>query len=139
MAKARYASGPKSVGTLQYDATMVPLVHVNTSKHPSSYEECSGESGELEFEINRIQPGKSVVSHDQKSSESEESQLRRRKPKPKSPTEQEGDGVEDFASAKEGGTLEEDVREAKDPLKWFGILVPQALRHSQHCFVQGKQ
>lgn len=134
------------MGALQYDTTMVPLVHVRTSKNPLSYEECSGETGELEFEVDRIQPGKTTKSsasrdgsRDQKLGQSEESQLRRRKQKPESPDEREGDGVEEVAVVKEGETLEEEEREAKDPLKWFGILVPQALRHSQSCFVQGKQ
>ena len=53
--------------------------------------------------------------------------------------EEEGESVEKKEGVeevvKEGGGVEE--VEVKDPLKWFGILVPQSLRQSQQYFSKG--
>ena len=133
MAKARYAMGAQTVGALQYDTVMSALVHVRPSLEILSHhemEEC------FEFQVERIQPGKVDKSH---TSQLEESHLRRRKP-----LSANEHSVEDLPPAEEERAEEEKegVREGeppKDPLKWFGILVPQSLRHSQQCFIQGKQ
>ena len=83
----------------------------------------------------------------------------RRRPNTKKEMEEEGEGVEKKEEGveeevKEGGGVEvvregegveEVVREGegvdegaeKDPLKWFGVLVPQSLRRSQQCFSKG--
>ena len=85
---------------------------------------------------NASNQGKVDKSH---TSQLEESHLRRRKP-----LSANEHSVEDLPPAEEERAEEEKegVREGeppKDPLKWFGILVPQSLRHSQQCFIQGKQ
>ena len=138
MAKARYAMGTQTVGALQYDTVMSALVHVKPSLETVSHhetEEC------FEFQVERIRPGKVDKSHTSQLKEAveEESHLRRRKP-----LSAEGHSVEDLPPAEEERAEEEKegVREGdppKDPLKWFGILVPQSLRHSQQCFIQGRQ
>ena len=134
MAKARYAMGAQTVSALQYDTVMSALVHVKPSLEILSHnetEDC------FEFQVERIRPGKVDKSHTSQLEEAvqEESHLRRRKP-----VSAEGHSVEDLLPAEEWA--EEGVREGeppKDPLKWFGILVPQSLRHSQQCFIQGRQ
>ena len=137
MAKARYAMGAQTVGALQYDTVMSALIHVRLSLETVSHhklEEC------FEFQVERIRPGKVDKSHTSQLKEAvqEESHLRRRKP-----VSAEGHSVEDLLPAEEEREEEkEGVREGeppKDPLKWFGILVPQSLRHSQQCFIQGRQ
>lgn len=135
MAKARYAMGAQTVGALQYDTVMSALVHVKPNLEILSHnetEEC------FEFQVERIRSGKVDKSHTSQLKEAveEESHLRRRKP-----LSAEGHSVEDLPLAEEERE-EEGVREGeppKDPLKWFGILVPQSLRHSQQCFIQGRQ
>ena len=122
MAKARYAMGHHAVGALQYDAVMTPLVHVETSNELALFDETDSN---LEFRVERLQLGRKESPEGTDSSGTE---LRRRRP---------GSGgqssVEDVPVQRES----ESVMEVKDPLKWFGILVPQSLRHSQQYFIQG--
>lgn len=63
-----------------------------------------------------------------------ENQPRRRRPQTGEP--EPGDGVEEVEMRVEGGG--EGRNPTKDPLNWFGILVPQSLRHSQDQFIRGK-
>lgn len=139
MAKARYAMGAQTVGALQYDTVMSALVHVRLNPETVSHDETVSPTEEcFEFKVERIQPGKVDNSHTSQLEEAvrEESHLRRRKP-----VSAEEHSVEDLRPAEEEEReVEKGVREGeppKDPLKWFGILVPQSLRHSQQCFIQG--
>lgn len=67
-----------------------------------------------------------------------ENQPRRRRPQTGEPEPEEG--VEEVERGDEE-MVGEDMAErnvTKDPLNWFGILVPQSLRHSQKQFIHGK-
>ena len=59
-------------------------------------------------------------------------QLHRRRPQ--TGQSEPGEGVEEVV--REGGGMVEE-EPVKDPLKWFGVLVPQSLRQSQFCFSKG--
>ena len=71
------------------------------------------------------------------------SQLRKRRPQtgecdPGEEVEEVGRGEEregDKERRRDGVALEE--KTPKDPLKWFGVLVPPSLRQSQENFIQG--
>ena len=138
MAKARYAMGAQTVGALQYDTVMSALVHVRLNPETVSHDKTVSPTEEyFEFEMERFQPGKVDNSHTSQLEEAvqEESHLRRRNVSAKEHS------VEELPPEEEG-EVEKGVREGeplKDPLKWFGILVPQSLRHSQQCFIQGRQ
>ena len=139
MAKARYAMGAQTVGALQYDTVMSALVHVRLNPETVSHSETVSPTEEhFAFKVERIQPGRGDKPHTSQLEEAvrEESHLRRRKP-----VSAEGHSVEELPPEEER-EVEKGVREGeplKDPLKWFGILVPQSLRHSQQCFIQGRQ
>ena len=64
--------------------------------------------------------------------EGEGGQLRRRRLQ--TGQSEAGEGVEEVV--REGGVIVEG-EPTKDPLKWFGVLVPQSLRQSQLCFSRG--
>lgn len=139
MSQARHAmGGPRFVSSLQYDSAMKSLVHLHlnteeTEKTPSSYDDLLsiGQTGgkiRAEFEVKRIEPGKGYRAKSKSEDESAESLLRRRKGEESGP-------IEDVPTAP--GKIQESCEEAKDPIKWFGILVPQNLRRAQQCFVQG--
>ena len=140
MAKARNSmGGPTSVSSLQYDSVMTPLVHVTTSYDPVSYDDkelqkLSLEGVPVQFKVDRIQPGKAPASEQSRSSDSskEGGELRKRKGGTK--------GVEDVPVRQDetAGETFEVKKEIKDPIKWFGILVPQSLRQSQQHFVKGQ-
>ena len=140
MAKARYAMGAQTVGALQYDTVMSALVHMRLNSETVLHGETVSPTEErFEFKVERIQPGMVDKSHTSQLEETvqKESHLRRRKP-----VSAEEHSVEDLPPAEEEREVEKGVREGeppKDPLKWFGILVPQSLRHSQQCFIQGRQ
>ena len=140
MAKARYAMGAQTVGAPQYDTVMSALVHVRLNPEIVSHSETVSPTEEhFAFKVERIQPGRGDNSNTSQLEEAvrEESHLRRRKP-----LSAEGHSVEELPPVEEEQEAEKGVREGdppKDPLKWFGILVPQSLRHSQQCFIQGRQ
>ena len=140
MAKARYAMGAQTVGALQYDTVMSALVHVRPNPETVSHDETVSPTEEhFAFKVERIQLGRVDNSHTSQLEEAvrEESHLRRRKP-----LSAEEHSVEELPPVEEEQEMEKGVREGeppKDPLKWFGILVPQSLRHSQQCFIQGRQ
>ncbi len=128
MSQARHAmGGPSHVSPLQYDSTMKALVRVGLDA--STSDDDSEISSESEFKVYRVKPG---CMDAQKASrlEKEEGVARRRKG-------EESVGIEDVPSMGQGGGCVEG-EEAKDPIKWFGILVPQNLRRSQQCFVEGE-
>ena len=113
MSQARHAmGGPGHVSAVQYDSTMKSLVHINVDPLPNDKDSLG------DFKVHRLKPGE--VKGQSKEGVSGDG-LRRRKGE---------ESVEDVPM--------EEVREVKDPIKWFGILVPQNLRRSQQQFIQGK-
>lgn len=133
--------GPTSVSSLQYDSVMAPLVHMSTSYEPADYDDeqlqkLSLEGVPVEFKVDRIQPGKAPTSKMNSSlieSSKEGGELRKRKG-------HGSGGVEDVPVTQEetGEETYEVKKEIKDPIKWFGILVPQSLRQSQQHFIRGQ-
>ncbi|XP_062979165.1 coiled-coil domain-containing protein 115 [Elgaria multicarinata webbii] len=121
LSKSRYAMGNNSVSTLQYGHQMTPLVRMQISE---------GEKGRLEFQ---------VVSEDAPKQKGEgtaiveeigprEQVLRRRK----------GPGkTESPAQNENAATQPAEGVGYRDPLNWFGILVPQSLRQAQRTFREG--
>ena len=128
MAKARYSMGGTSVSQLQYDCVMTPLVHVATGPNESEQSEPS-----LTLLRTPIVRGGGKVSE----TPAKETQLRKRAGKGTSAA-----GVEDVpkVTVEEGeGTREEDGEElVKDPLKWFGVLLPKCLPQAQQNFMEGE-
>ena len=157
MAQARHSmGGPSSVSSLQYDGGMTSLVHTTSTFDAESYNDLTklvtpGKELNVEFQIDRIDPSKPIKSGDSQSKETisqqnGESQLRRRN------VGKESSLIEDVPLKSEptvdgkAGSQDEQKKEdtcetkspVKDPLKWFGILVPPYLRRSQGHFCQGK-
>ena len=139
MSQARHTmGGPSTVSSLQYDARMVALVRLeSTLKADTSYDALtklasSNElSSSIDFQVNRQDPTKPSPKVVIK--QSDESQLRRRNV--------DKGSVEDVPLSKEpqetvfvNGHDEECT--VRDPLKWFGVLVPPYLRRSQDHFKQ---
>jgi hypothetical protein len=163
MAQARHAmGGPTTVSSLQYDAVMTPLVSVNVSSEAKAYDELLAEmdsgSSWAEFKVNRVMPGKPV--RKSRLSETDDSadiagggsggsglRQRKRVEEVKDPMAYEmkqldvDDVTKVMTSLKlkekdDKGTFESN-EQLKDPIKWFGVLVPQTLRLSQKHFVTG--
>ncbi|XP_072027051.1 coiled-coil domain-containing protein 115-like [Amphiura filiformis] len=148
LSKARYSMGNKAVSALQYDSNvMKALVDVNISEE---------EDDTSTFELIRHKPrprqasqsGTDSSEHKQQDDDIQAgSQVRRRKVK----TEESKDSgniqsTEDsiileekeeikMKDLKGDGEKDEEVS-LVDPLHWFGILVPSALRQGQTNFVQ---
>ncbi|KAI2649821.1 coiled-coil domain-containing protein 115 [Labeo rohita] len=122
IAKARYSMGNKQVSALQYASEMEPLVYVETS---------ALEGGTAEFKCER----KENKTEDLKNNTIEdigakETGLRRRiNTKQKEVKEEEQETDPQVKTKAESPTLEH-----RDPLKWFGILVPQNLKQAQSAF-----
>uniref|UniRef100_UPI00398E9F28 coiled-coil domain-containing protein 115 n=1 Tax=Pristiophorus japonicus TaxID=55135 RepID=UPI00398E9F28 len=142
LSKARYSMGNKWVSSLQYGPEMVPLAQVDASLK---------EDGRYSFRVERMDSGdvKRTGSVPEEQKEIEEigakEQVRRRKGKWRGEEEQkllsedelahrsqalkEGPGEEGKPTGRRDGPLP-----SPDPLKWFGILVPQSLRLAQTSF-----
>ena len=146
--------GPRTVSPLQYDAVMTPLVSVEVNYEAKTYDEVLAEvdSGNdwAGFKVNRVTPGKAV--RKSRLSETDESadviiRQRRRADDVKDPMayEMKPLDVDDVTKAMTSWKLEdkdsagtfESNEQLKDPIKWFGVLVPQTLRQSQKHFVTG--
>uniref|UniRef100_A0A1A8D1P1 Vacuolar ATPase assembly protein VMA22 n=1 Tax=Nothobranchius kadleci TaxID=1051664 RepID=A0A1A8D1P1_NOTKA len=127
MSKARYSMGNKQVSALQYANEMEPLVHVHVR---------TLDNDEVEFCIERSPQtcGEESVK-DLTSVEDigprEEGVRQRKKTKIISEKKTSEDISEQKAPA-----WRRDHNPQQDPLKWFGILVPQPLKHAQSSFIQ---
>lgn len=130
--------GAKTVGALQYNEEDLEeaFAHVKVMKG-------DGPDTLHKFEITRDQP--SPKSEQAKSGGENESTLRRRKvAKSEEETDELTAGVEELdIENKEinGETINnsndgQKQQPRKDPLKWFGVLVPQCLRQGQKNFQQ---
>ncbi|XP_041801136.1 coiled-coil domain-containing protein 115 isoform X2 [Chelmon rostratus] len=132
MSQARYSMGNKQVSALQYASEIEPLVCVHAR---------ALDNGEVDFCTERVK--QKCCNDDGKDARSiedigprEEGIRRRIKPK-KDITEKE---ASEEASGEKAAEVTP-VRKGKqnpqqDPLKWFGILVPQSLKQAQLSFKQ---
>ncbi|XP_063064009.1 coiled-coil domain-containing protein 115 [Engraulis encrasicolus] len=133
ISKARYSMGNKQVSTLQYASEMVPLVRVHTKVL---------DSGEAEFETRREEGqvcggDKDDTVEDigpQEESTASSEGLRRRGHKKQTEEKLEESSVQQKAASHRTATDHKDPQQ--DPLKWFGILVPQNLKQAQSAFKQ---
>lgn len=132
MSKARYSMGNKQVSVLQYASEMEPLVCVNARMQ---------DNGEVQFCTEQpTQKSSKESAKDLRPIEDvgpqEEGVRRRNKPK-KEKTEK--DSSEDASSKKSpevNPVRKSEQSPQQDPLKWFGILVPQSLKQAQSSFKQ---
>ncbi|KAG8542853.1 hypothetical protein GDO81_025983 [Engystomops pustulosus] len=122
LSQSRYSMGNKSVSSLQYKPEMTPSVCV---------QESSVEDGVTTFSVEHVHPSKREK--EEKLLEVEnigaaEQVLRHR-------------GHKATTEAPKPTTTEESEKPksspADDPLRWFGVLVPQSLRQAQSNFRQG--
>ncbi|XP_067302560.1 coiled-coil domain-containing protein 115 isoform X2 [Pseudorasbora parva] len=119
IAKARYSMGNKQVSALQYASEMEPLVHVETSLL---------EDGTAEYKCERRENKKEEPTIEDIGVK--ETGLRRRiNTKQKGVKEEEQERDPEVKTKAESSTPEH-----RDPLKWFGILVPQNLKQAQSAF-----
>lgn len=126
MSQARHAmGGPGHVSSVQYDSGMKSLVRIHLSEDsggidplPTTPRSCT------EFKVQRLKPGEIGVERAEDEVPSGDT-VRRRKGE---------ESIEDVPL----GKSKEVKEELKDPIKWFGILVPQSLRQAQQHFVQGE-
>ncbi|XP_032376664.1 coiled-coil domain-containing protein 115 [Etheostoma spectabile] len=132
MSKARYSMGNKHVSALQYASEIEPLVSVHAR---------ALDNGEVDFCTERVkQKFSNETGKDAKLIEDigpqEEGVRRRIKPK-KQIAEREtseeaiSEKVPEVTPVRKG-----DQNPQQDPLKWFGILVPQSLKQAQSAFKQ---
>lgn len=132
MSKARYSMGNKHVSALQYASEIEPLVCVHAR---------TLDNGEVNFCTEGLkQKGSNEAGKDARSIEDigpqEEGVRRRIKPK-KDITQKESS--EEASSEKAPEVIparKSDQNPQQDPLKWFGILVPQSLKQAQSSFKQ---
>lgn len=122
IAKTRYSMGNKQVSALQYASEMEPLVHVEASLL---------EDGTAEFKCerrkNKTEEPKNNTVED---IGAKETGLRRRiNTKQKGVKEEEEETDPQLKTKAESSTPEH-----REPLKWFGILVPQSLKQAQSAF-----
>ncbi|XP_033126183.1 coiled-coil domain-containing protein 115-like [Anneissia japonica] len=138
LSKARYSMGNKAVGSLQYNSnSMKALAKISIN-----------EDNEDLFELTRKKPTnksarKSHIDISRDDLLSKETTVRRRK------GQKETDSDDSVATSRlEELTVNDDKLSStqddtksneevlSDPIKWFGILVPMALRHGQSDFTQ---
>ncbi|XP_059805576.1 coiled-coil domain-containing protein 115 [Hypanus sabinus] len=132
LSKARYSMGTKWVSSLQYGSEMVPLARVDVSQK---------EDGHYDFRVERVDSGeqtggtiteKHLEIEEIGPKEQEEAPLVRRRRKPEGGgevcTPQASEEDRERPSRPGGPPL------ARDPMKWFGVLVPHSLRLAQASF-----
>ncbi|XP_026223869.1 coiled-coil domain-containing protein 115 [Anabas testudineus] len=130
MSKARYSMGNKQVSALQYASEIEPLVHVHTR---------TLDSGDLGFCTERLsqskESGKDVTSVEDIGPQ-EEGVRRRNKPKKNIKEKEANDKASGEKASEVIPEKQIDQNPQQDPLKWFGILVPQSLKQAQSSFKQ---
>lgn len=127
ISKARYSMGNKQVSSLQYASEMEPLVHVEASLL---------ESGTVEFKCNRAENKTEELKNNTiEDIGAKEGGLRRRiNAKQKETKEEVASNEQQETDLQEKTKAESPTPENRDPLKWFGILVPQNLKQAQAAF-----
>ncbi|XP_072344151.1 coiled-coil domain-containing protein 115-like isoform X2 [Scyliorhinus torazame] len=141
LSKARYSMGNKWVSSLQYGPEMVPLAQVDVSLK---------EDGRCYFQVERVDSGEmrgtGAVQEEQKEvmEIGAQEQVRRRKARLRRDEDQKL--APESAMAGRSQALNESTEEDKpveqrdgrrlgqDPIRWFGILVPQSLKIAQASF-----
>ncbi|XP_042348350.1 coiled-coil domain-containing protein 115 isoform X2 [Plectropomus leopardus] len=132
MSKARYSMGNKHVSSLQYANEIEPLVcvHARTLDNgevnfctESVKQKCSNEDGKDAKSIEDIGP-------------QEEGVRRRIKPKKDTSEKETSKDTSREEISEVTPVRKTDQNPHQDPLKWFGILVPQSLKQAQSSFKQ---
>ncbi|XP_029013404.1 coiled-coil domain-containing protein 115 [Betta splendens] len=126
ISKARYSMGNKQVSALQYASEIEPQVHVHTRKLSSD---------ESVFCTERLSQNKESDVASVEDIGSEEGIRRRNKPKDFGEKEAQQKTSGEKASKVTPGKRSEQNPD-QDPLRWFGILVPQSLKQAQMSFKQ---
>ncbi|XP_061759263.1 coiled-coil domain-containing protein 115 [Nerophis ophidion] len=131
ISKSRYSMGNKHVSALQYASEIVPLVSVNVR---------TLNNDNIEFYTKR----ESQKPHDESKSGTsvedigpQEEGIRRRNTTKKDSSEKEA--VEELSinnTSEDIPTTKSEQNLQQNPLKWFGILVPQSLKQAQSSFNQ---
>ncbi|XP_039631218.1 coiled-coil domain-containing protein 115 [Polypterus senegalus] len=126
LSKARYSMGNKCVSALQYGHEMAPLVYVKSS---------SLNKGQIEFCIERQDLKLPEETLPVEVIGPKEEGVRRRKTAQKI---EEKNDVAQPEQAPHSNEKSESEKKAKsqhqDPLRWFGVLVPQTLKQAQSSF-----
>ncbi|XP_064812211.1 coiled-coil domain-containing protein 115 [Oncorhynchus masou masou] len=127
MSKARYSMGNKQVSALQYGSEMEPLVRVHTR---------TLESGEAEFQTKR----RTLKSPEERQVEDigpkDKEGVRRRVKTQEVPEIDQSDNKHPWTETEPAPSSKPEPNPQQDPLKWFGILVPQTLKQAQASFKQ---
>ncbi|XP_026188174.1 vacuolar ATPase assembly protein VMA22 isoform X2 [Mastacembelus armatus] len=130
MSKARYSMGNKQVSALQYASEIEPMVFVHAR---------TLDSGEVDFCTERVPPnresGKDVRSIENIGPQ-DEGVRRRNKPKNNTTEKEANVQTGDDKAPEVSSVKKSDTNSQQDPLKWFGILVPQSLKQAQSSFKQ---
>ncbi|XP_044844083.1 coiled-coil domain-containing protein 115 [Mauremys mutica] len=124
LSKSRFAMGCKSVSALQYGARMEPLVRVCASQ---------GESGQVAFQVIPEWDPSTEAAEGSPAVEEigpQDQVLRQRKGPGKTAAPGPPPGAAPEPDSQSGAS-------SRDPLTWFGILVPQSLRQAQSSFKEG--
>ncbi|KAL7398868.1 hypothetical protein ABVT39_016322 [Epinephelus coioides] len=132
ISKARYSMGNKHVSALQYASEIEPLVCVHAR---------TLDSGEVDFCSERVkQKCSNEAEKDAKSIEDigpqEEGVRRRIKPKKDTTEKEASEEASSEKAPKVTPVRKTEQNPQQDPLKWFGILVPQSLKQAQSSFRQ---
>ncbi|KAM4663930.1 coiled-coil domain-containing protein 115 isoform 1-T4 [Discoglossus pictus] len=121
LSKSRYSMGTKYVSPLQYKPDTEATVLIKDS---------TTEDGRTRYEVEKVDMTKRPAPLEVEEVGATEQGLRRRKgptePPSSTKAEEEGDG-----------NKVPQTTPSQDPLRWFGILVPQSLRQAQSCFTEG--
>lgn len=127
ISKARYSMGNKQVSALQYASEIEPLVFV----HSRTLDNCG-----VEFFTDRMNEERNTSSPVEDIGPEDTGVRRRNKPK-KDGTEKEASEDSNSEKPPELNPVKESHHNPQqDPLKWFGILVPQSLKQAQSSFKQ---
>ncbi|CAL1606230.1 unnamed protein product [Knipowitschia caucasica] len=123
MSKARYSMGNKQVSSLQYASEIEPRICVHTQ---------SLENGDVKFSTNKVTQKSNCDTKPVEDVGPQETSVRRRNRKMENT-----DKHQEHVQQSENQILKKcDPNPQQDPIKWFGILVPQSLKHAQSSFKQ---
>ncbi|XP_072552877.1 coiled-coil domain-containing protein 115 [Salminus brasiliensis] len=128
ISKARYSMGNKQVSALQYASEMEPLICVHSSL---------SEKGEVEFKCERteLKTEEQGPSGTVENIGPTEGGLRRRtNVKQKETSKEDTPEGQQEKEPQDSMKSEKSLCQHQDPLKWFGILVPQNLKQAQAAF-----
>ncbi|XP_074500377.1 coiled-coil domain-containing protein 115 isoform X2 [Sebastes fasciatus] len=133
MSKARYSMGNKHVSPLQYASEIEPLVCVHARKL---------DNGEMDFCTERVKQKCNIdAGKDARSVEDigpqEEGVRRRIKPNKDNAEKEASEEATREKAPEVTPARKSEQNPQQDPLKWFGILVPQSLKQAQSSFKQG--